>query len=100
MCVFEAAMASNLMLTYGGVTPVRGLFGFQPRDFYDIDNPGIMAHGGALETTPDFIAMRPRDDEPNAQVQRRLTDPAVLDGTPLARRHTLPLGCYEKFHAS
>ena len=55
MCVSEAAMAANLMLTYAGHTPCQALFGYQPRELYDVENPGIAAHGGALETSPDFI---------------------------------------------
>jgi len=54
-CVCEAAMASNSMLTYGGVAPAQGLFGYQPRELYKFENSGLASRGGALETTPDFV---------------------------------------------
>ena len=54
-CVSEAAMASNLMLTYGGVTPCQGLFGYQPHELYDFEEAGLAATDGSLQSTPDFV---------------------------------------------
>ena len=54
-CVSEAAMASNLMLTYGGVTPCQALFGYQPRELYDFEEAGLAAVDGSLQSAPDFI---------------------------------------------
>ena len=55
MCVEEAAMAANLMLTHGGVSPSQALTGTMPRDFYDPDNKTLSAVTGILETVPDAI---------------------------------------------
>ena len=46
----EAAMAHNLTLNYGGVTPAMCVFGTLPRGFYESDGRGIMSATGALQT--------------------------------------------------
>ena len=46
----EAAMAQNITLNYGGVTPAICVFGTLPRGFYEEDGRGIMATSGALQT--------------------------------------------------
>lgn len=46
----EAAMAHNLTLNYGGVTPAMCVFGALPRGFYESDGRGIMSTTGALQT--------------------------------------------------
>ncbi|CAK0791575.1 unnamed protein product, partial [Prorocentrum cordatum] len=51
--VYEAAMAQNLLLNFGGNTPANALFGYTPRDFYDENSATTMAHKGALEISPD-----------------------------------------------
>ena len=48
-------MVSNLMLTYGGVTPAQALTGCQPRELYDPHNSSLAAVTGAMESTPDYI---------------------------------------------
>ena len=54
-CVSESAMATNLMLSYGGYTPCQSLLGNQPRELYDFESDTVSAYEGVLETTPDFI---------------------------------------------
>ncbi|CAK0817055.1 unnamed protein product, partial [Prorocentrum cordatum] len=51
--VYEAAMAQNLLLNFGGSTPANALLGYTPRDFYDENSATTMAHKGALEISPD-----------------------------------------------
>ena len=46
----ESAMAHNLTLSYGGVTPAMNVFGVPPRPFYEVESTGLMAASGALET--------------------------------------------------
>eukprot|EP00435_Cladocopium_sp_Y103_P051431 s1017_g16.t1 len=46
----EAAMAQNLTLSYGGVTPAMAVYGTMPREFYNPDSEHIMNTDGALET--------------------------------------------------
>lgn len=45
----EAAMAHNITLNYGGVTPVMSVFGILPRGFYNPDSHGPMTTSGSLE---------------------------------------------------
>ena len=61
-CVVEAAMSSNLMLTYGGFTPTTALLGYFPSDLYDPENAGIASATGILETPADAmeVALRLR----------------------------------------
>ncbi|CAJ1430110.1 unnamed protein product, partial [Effrenium voratum] len=46
----EAAMAHNITLNYGGVTPSMSVFGVLPRGFYEEDSTGVLATAGALQT--------------------------------------------------
>ena len=46
----EAAMAQNLTLSYGGVTPSMAVYGTMPREFYNPDSEHVMNTEGALET--------------------------------------------------
>ena len=46
----EAAMAQNITLSYGGVTPAMCVFGTLPRGFYEEDGRGILSTSGALQT--------------------------------------------------
>ena len=46
----ESAMAHNITLNYGGVTPAMCVFGTLPRGFYEADGKGIMSTTGALQT--------------------------------------------------
>ena len=46
----EAAMAHNITLSYGGVTPAMCVFGTLPRGFYEEDGRGILSTSGALQT--------------------------------------------------
>ena len=54
-CVLEAAMAANLMLSYGGFSPTCAVFGFHPRELYDFENPGVQSVASAVSTTPDAM---------------------------------------------
>ena len=46
----ESAMAHNLTLSYGGVTPAMNVFGVPPRPFYEVESSGLLSAAGALET--------------------------------------------------
>ncbi len=54
-CVSEIAMSTNLLLSYGGATPVQGLLGHQPKELYDPENRSLSSVTGALTSTPDYI---------------------------------------------
>ena len=56
----EAAMAHNLTLNYGGVTPAMCVFGTLPRGFYESDGRGIMSTTGALQTDLSTFERAPR----------------------------------------
>lgn len=47
--IYEATMAQNLMLNYGGSTPANALLGFTPKDFYDTNANNNTAYKGVLE---------------------------------------------------
>ena len=46
----EAAMAQNLSLNFGGVTPAMAVFGTLPRPFFDVASDNVMVDAGALQT--------------------------------------------------
>ena len=54
-CVSEVAMSTNLMLSYGGVTPVQALTGTMPRELYDFENTALSSYCGVVESVPDAI---------------------------------------------
>ena len=45
----ESAMAHNITLNYGGVTPAMCVFGTLPRGFYEADGKGIMSNGSSSD---------------------------------------------------
>ena len=56
-------MASNLMLTYGGVTPCQALLGYKPRELYDFEAESLASRSDLPgKDVTDFveIAMRMR----------------------------------------
>ena len=46
----EAAMAQNLSLNFGGVTPAMSVLGVLPRPFFDVASENVMVDAGALQT--------------------------------------------------
>ena len=46
----EFAMAHNITLPYGGVTPTMAVFGTLPRGFYDTESRGLLNAAGAMQT--------------------------------------------------
>eukprot|EP00959_Pyramimonas_sp_CCMP1952_P154650 3235488-Pyramimonas_sp.AAC.2 len=42
--VYEAAMAHNLLLNFGGSAPANALLVYTPRDFYGENSATTMAH--------------------------------------------------------
>ena len=46
----ESAMAHNITLSYGGVTPTMAVFGALPRRFYDTESRGLLNSAGAMQT--------------------------------------------------
>ena len=52
----EAAMAHNITLNYGGVTPSMSVFGVLPCGFYEEDTTGVLATAGALQTDLSVFA--------------------------------------------
>ena len=46
----ESAMAHNITLSYGGVTPTMAVFGTLPRGFYDTESKGLLNATGAMQT--------------------------------------------------
>ncbi len=46
----ESAMAHNITLSYGGVTPTMAVFGTLPRGFYDTESRGLLNAAGAMQT--------------------------------------------------
>ena len=75
-CVAEAAMSSNLMLTYGGYTPTTAVFGYYPTELYDPENAGIASASGVLETPADAmeVALRLRLAAKDAILQSIVED--------------------------
>ena len=53
--VIETAMATNMMMTYGGATPTQALLGYQPRELYDPEANTITSLTSALDVQPDAM---------------------------------------------
>ena len=53
----EAAMSSNLMLTYGGCTPTQAVFGYVPACLYDPEVDAIGPVIDAASPTPDVLEL-------------------------------------------
>ena len=51
--LYEAAMAHNLMLNYGGSSPTNALLGDLPKDFYASGSITNSAFKGSLEQSTD-----------------------------------------------
>ena len=58
----EAAMAQNLTLEYGGVTPCMAALGMHPRGFYEFEDSTMTSVMGAAESSTDMFesALRAR----------------------------------------
>ena len=46
----EAAMAQNITLSYGGVTPAMAVYGILPREFYNPESDHVLNTSGAADT--------------------------------------------------
>lgn len=46
----ESAMAHNITLSYGGVTPAMAVYGTLPREFYNPESEHVLNSTGALDT--------------------------------------------------
>ena len=90
MCVSEAAMSSNLLLTYGGSTPTQALLGYQPRELYDTEAPGISAVVSALDVQPDAMetALRLRLESKDAILQAVVEDRIARAHNTKVQQHT------------
>ena len=51
----EAAMAQNLTLEYGGVTPAMAAMGCHPRGFFEFEDATLTSVMGAGETSMDIF---------------------------------------------
>ena len=52
---YEATMAGNTSLEYGGITPAQCVLGQNPRGMYEMDCEAVVAHEGALAQSPDVF---------------------------------------------
>ena len=88
----EAAMAQNLTLSYGGVTPSMAVYGTLPREFYNPDSEHIMNTDGALETDLTVFerALRIRQTS-LAQAQQAVIEDRVARAS-RTRPHQLEVG--------
>ena len=52
---FEAGMAQNTMLEYGGYTPCQCVMGHNPRGYYEFESESLEQQLGAVQTAPDVL---------------------------------------------
>ena len=52
---YEAAMAQNLVLEYGGVTPAMAVFGRHPRGYSEFEDNATMAITGAADNSIELF---------------------------------------------
>ena len=57
---FEAGMAQNIMLEYGGFTPCQCVLGHNPRGYYEFEADTLEAHLGATSLSPDIFEQHMR----------------------------------------
>ncbi len=95
--VYEAVMAQNLMLNYGGSTPANALLGYTPNDFYDPQSPTLESHSGALQMDPDTFEsnlrtrIKSKENVLRTIVEERIT--AANNTKPQKMDETITAGC-------
>ena len=52
---FEAGMAQNTMLEYGGFTPCQCVMGHNPRGYYEFEADTLEQQLGAVKSAPDVF---------------------------------------------
>ena len=52
---YEAAMAQNLVLEYGGVTPAMAVMSRHPRAFYEFEDETITSMCGVNDSTVELF---------------------------------------------
>ena len=88
----ESAMAHNLTLCYGGVTPAMAVFGVLPREFYNPESDHVLNTSGAADTDLTVFerAMRIRQTS-LAQAQQSIVEDRVARAA-RTRPHQLDVG--------
>ena len=60
---FEAGMAQNISLEYGGFTPCQCVMGHNPRGYYEFESDTPQQQLGAVDTSPDVFEQHMRSHE-------------------------------------